>query len=121
MRARSIMYHDVVEQGDFASSGFPGEAAHLYKLTREEFERHLAAIAAAIATVVAAIAPAVEVAVREFLGSGLADVDDLDREVEFLTCQGMVRVDGDLVVYDAFDGDDLRTVFPLSLELHAQL
>ena len=56
MRARSIMYHDVVEQGDFASSGFPGEAAHLYKLTREEFERHLAAIAAAIASTAVPVA-----------------------------------------------------------------
>src|SRR5437868_6272319 len=45
MRARSIMYHDVVENGDFASSGFPGEGAHVYKLRREDFERHLDAIA----------------------------------------------------------------------------
>jgi peptidoglycan/xylan/chitin deacetylase (PgdA/CDA1 family) len=44
MRARSIMYHDVVENGDFASSGFPGEGAHVYKLRREDFEQHLAAI-----------------------------------------------------------------------------
>src|SRR5262249_24992447 len=44
MRARSIMYHDVVENGDFASSGFPGEGAHVYKLRREDFERHLEAI-----------------------------------------------------------------------------
>ena len=46
MRAHSIMYHDVVENGDFESSGFPGEGAHLYKLRREEFTRHLDAIAA---------------------------------------------------------------------------
>ena len=45
MRAHSIMYHDVVENGDFASSGFPGEGAHVYKLRREDFERHLDAIA----------------------------------------------------------------------------
>src|SRR5215468_3611624 len=44
MKARAIMYHDVVENGDFASSGFPGEGAHVYKLRREDFERHLAAI-----------------------------------------------------------------------------
>src|SRR5215831_10532458 len=44
MRAFSIMYHDVVEDGDFASSGFPGEGAHVYKLRREDFERHLDAI-----------------------------------------------------------------------------
>jgi peptidoglycan/xylan/chitin deacetylase (PgdA/CDA1 family) len=41
---RAIMYHDVVENGDFASSGFPGEGAHVYKLRREDFERHLDAI-----------------------------------------------------------------------------
>src|SRR6266550_927052 len=51
MRARSIMYHDVVENGDFASSGFPGAGADLYKLRREDFERHLQAIAAASAVV----------------------------------------------------------------------
>jgi peptidoglycan/xylan/chitin deacetylase (PgdA/CDA1 family) len=44
MRARAIMYHDVVEGGDFASSGFPGEGAHVYKLRREDFDRHLEAI-----------------------------------------------------------------------------
>ena len=44
MRALAIMYHDVVEDGDFASSGFPGEGAHVYKLRREDFERHLDAI-----------------------------------------------------------------------------
>src|SRR5215467_13271508 len=48
MRAHSIMYHDVVEGGDFASSGFPGEGAHVYKLRREDFERHLDAISAAV-------------------------------------------------------------------------
>jgi len=46
MHAISIMYHDVVENGQFNSSGFPGEGAHLYKLRRENFERHLDAIAA---------------------------------------------------------------------------
>ena len=47
MRAHAIMYHDVVENGDFESSGFPGEGAHVYKLRREDFARHLDAIAAA--------------------------------------------------------------------------
>jgi peptidoglycan/xylan/chitin deacetylase (PgdA/CDA1 family) len=46
MTARAIMYHDVVENGDFASSGFPGEGAHVYKLTRADFERHLDALGA---------------------------------------------------------------------------
>jgi hypothetical protein len=41
------MYHDVVENDDFESSGFPGEGAHVYKLRREDFARHLDAIAAA--------------------------------------------------------------------------
>src|SRR5947208_16485935 len=44
MRALSIMYHDVVENGDFSSSGFPGEGANVYKLRREDFERHLEAV-----------------------------------------------------------------------------
>ena len=47
MRAHAIMYHDVVENGDFDSSGFPGQGAHVYKLRREDFARHLDAIAAA--------------------------------------------------------------------------
>jgi peptidoglycan/xylan/chitin deacetylase (PgdA/CDA1 family) len=51
MQAHSIMYHDVVENGDFESSGFPGEGAHVYKLRREDFARHLDAIAAATAAV----------------------------------------------------------------------
>ena len=46
MRAHAIMYHDVVENGDFESSGFPGEGAHVYKLRCEDFARHLDAIAA---------------------------------------------------------------------------
>jgi peptidoglycan/xylan/chitin deacetylase (PgdA/CDA1 family) len=47
MKATSLMYHDVVEEGDPDSSGFPGGAAALYKLPRAAFERHLKAIAAA--------------------------------------------------------------------------
>ena len=47
IQAHSIMYHDVVENGDFESSGFPGEGAHVYKLRCEDFARHLDAIAAA--------------------------------------------------------------------------
>jgi peptidoglycan/xylan/chitin deacetylase (PgdA/CDA1 family) len=41
------MYHDVVEGDNPDSSGFPGAAAALYKLTRPVFEGHLKAIAAA--------------------------------------------------------------------------
>jgi peptidoglycan/xylan/chitin deacetylase (PgdA/CDA1 family) len=51
MQALAIMYHDVVENGDFESSGFPGENAHIYKLRREDFELHLEAIAGAPAEV----------------------------------------------------------------------
>jgi peptidoglycan/xylan/chitin deacetylase (PgdA/CDA1 family) len=48
MQALAIMYHDVVENGDFESSGFPGEGANVYKLRRQDFERHLEAIGAAV-------------------------------------------------------------------------
>ncbi len=51
MQALAIMYHDVVENGDFESSGFSGEGAHVYKLRREDFVRHLDAIARATAAV----------------------------------------------------------------------
>jgi peptidoglycan/xylan/chitin deacetylase (PgdA/CDA1 family) len=51
MQALAIMYHDVVENGDFESSGFPGEVAHIYKLRRDDFERHLDAIASATTAV----------------------------------------------------------------------
>jgi len=48
IQALAIMYHDVVENGEFESSGFPGEGANVYKLRREDFERHLDAIQAAV-------------------------------------------------------------------------
>jgi peptidoglycan/xylan/chitin deacetylase (PgdA/CDA1 family) len=38
------MYHDVVENGNYPGSGFPGKGADLYKLDRQEFARHLEAI-----------------------------------------------------------------------------
>jgi peptidoglycan/xylan/chitin deacetylase (PgdA/CDA1 family) len=37
----SLLYHDVVEPGQFASSGFPHGDAHIYKLERSQFELHL--------------------------------------------------------------------------------
>jgi peptidoglycan/xylan/chitin deacetylase (PgdA/CDA1 family) len=43
----SIMYHDVVENGNYAASGFPGEGADIYKLDQKEFARQLEAIQAA--------------------------------------------------------------------------
>lgn len=47
MKKLSIMYHDVVENGNYAASGFAGEGADIYKLDRKEFARQLAAIEAA--------------------------------------------------------------------------
>lgn len=47
MKPISLMYHDVVAAGRYESSGFPGAAANLYKLDRDTFSRHLAAIAGA--------------------------------------------------------------------------
>lgn len=41
----SLLYHDVVANGELASSGFPQADAAIYKLARPEFERHLDAIA----------------------------------------------------------------------------
>ena len=41
----SLLYHDVVSPGDFASSGFPGGDADIYKLELAEFELHLQKIA----------------------------------------------------------------------------
>lgn len=45
MRAIGLEYHDVVADGDFDASGFPGAAAASYKLTVQHFEAHLRAIA----------------------------------------------------------------------------
>jgi Predicted xylanase/chitin deacetylase len=41
----SLLYHDVIAPGDFASSGFSGGDADIYKLEVAEFERHLQEIA----------------------------------------------------------------------------
>ena len=48
MKVRTLMYHDVVADGVWDSSGFPGAPAGVYKLARGEFERHLAAIRMAV-------------------------------------------------------------------------
>lgn len=47
MRALGLLYHDVVERGDFAASGFAGADADRYKLDVGEFEGHLQAISRA--------------------------------------------------------------------------
>jgi peptidoglycan/xylan/chitin deacetylase (PgdA/CDA1 family) len=49
MNALSLMYHDVVEDGQWDSSGFAGPGAAVYKLEAREFEQHLAAIQTALA------------------------------------------------------------------------
>jgi len=45
MNSVSLLYHDVVQPGQFQSSGFPGIESDIYKLERPEFHRHLDAIA----------------------------------------------------------------------------
>lgn len=45
MRAVCLLYHDVIENGEWNSSGFTGPGTAKYKLSRAEFEAHLAAIA----------------------------------------------------------------------------
>jgi peptidoglycan/xylan/chitin deacetylase (PgdA/CDA1 family) len=50
MRAVSLLYHDVVRRGAADDSGFPGLQAARYKIDREEFEGHVAAVHAAVAT-----------------------------------------------------------------------
>lgn len=46
LRAVSLLYHDVIDGIDWDSSGFRGPGTAKYKLTRADFESHLAAIAA---------------------------------------------------------------------------
>lgn len=45
LRATSLLYHDVVEKNEGDSSGFPGPLAAPYKLSPEDFNRHLRALA----------------------------------------------------------------------------
>ena len=42
MRMRTLLYHDVVADGQWSASGFPGGDAAIYKLTRDAFFSHLA-------------------------------------------------------------------------------
>ncbi len=44
-RVACLLYHDVVERADWESSGFTGPGTAKYKMSRCEFEKHLAAIA----------------------------------------------------------------------------
>jgi peptidoglycan/xylan/chitin deacetylase (PgdA/CDA1 family) len=45
VRAACLLYHDVIENAEWDSSGFTGPGTAKYKLSRSEFEAHLAAIA----------------------------------------------------------------------------
>src|ERR1043165_6895947 len=45
MNTVALLYHDVVEPGEFYSSGFTGPEADIYKLDRQAFGRHLERIA----------------------------------------------------------------------------
>jgi peptidoglycan/xylan/chitin deacetylase (PgdA/CDA1 family) len=47
MRVCALLYHDVVPAGRFELSGFQSPDADIYKLSEEEFARHVEAIAAA--------------------------------------------------------------------------
>jgi peptidoglycan/xylan/chitin deacetylase (PgdA/CDA1 family) len=47
-KALALMYHDVVPVGAFALSGFSIIGADHYKLSEEQFEQHLSAIAASV-------------------------------------------------------------------------
>jgi peptidoglycan/xylan/chitin deacetylase (PgdA/CDA1 family) len=49
VRALSLLYHDVIADGDWEASGFPGRAAASYKLDRRDFARHVTAISAVAA------------------------------------------------------------------------
>lgn len=43
-RVLALLYHDVIPDGDFESSGFPGAEAVRYKVDATEFARHLEAL-----------------------------------------------------------------------------
>ena len=45
MRFTSLLFHDVVPDGRWQSSGFAGADADAYKMDSEEFRRHLKAVA----------------------------------------------------------------------------
>jgi peptidoglycan/xylan/chitin deacetylase (PgdA/CDA1 family) len=45
LKVACVLYHDVIESADWDSSGFTGPGTAKYKLSRPEFEAHLAAIA----------------------------------------------------------------------------
>lgn len=48
MLSLALLYHDVVPQGNYTASGFSLPGADHYKLTQEQFDKHLQAIAAVV-------------------------------------------------------------------------
>lgn len=46
MTIRALMYHDVITAEQIDMSGFPGPASAMYKLTPEQFEKHLNVLSA---------------------------------------------------------------------------
>ena len=61
---------------------------------------------------------AMDMAVLQFLGGRLADVGDFHFEIEGLSCQWVVAVDGHHVPSDADDRDLARPVFSLCVKAH---
>lgn len=55
MKAVSLLYHDVVANGRYETSGFQGAGPDRYKLEAPEFEEHLQALAEKIADPPAAV------------------------------------------------------------------
>ena len=49
MKALALLYHDVVDGGDWDASGFPDPVSATYKFDRHDFERHLEAASAVAA------------------------------------------------------------------------
>lgn len=64
---------------------------------------------------------AVDVAVRQFFFARLADVGDLDGEVQRLAGERVVAVDGDVVALDLAHGHVDGALVVAALELHARL
>jgi len=62
MKVASLLYHDVVTGSDFQSSGFSGADADIYKLTSEQFRRHLDLLQKSL--------PTAPVTIREVLERG---------------------------------------------------
>jgi peptidoglycan/xylan/chitin deacetylase (PgdA/CDA1 family) len=55
LRVASLLYHDVVEEGQYGSSGFRGAGPDRYKLDLSEFEAHLKALGTRLGSPPAAV------------------------------------------------------------------